>query len=102
MSRNGTHQLVKHLSSATPVVAHSQPLAYLEYHGDEVSCASKPMVIESAWPLVVNGHYWLTVLCTPTKLDYFLFGFLYNEALTSAPADVLALHIGRTPEAVIR
>jgi FdhD protein len=102
MSRNGTHQSVKHLSSATPVVAHSKPVAYLEYQGDEVSCASKPMVIESAWPLIVNGQYWLTVLCTPTKLDYFVLGFLYNEGLISGPADVLDLHIGQPPEAVIR
>jgi FdhD protein len=93
---------VEHLPSATPVVAHSQSVAYLEYQGDEVSCASKPMVIESAWPLIVNDQYWLTVLCTPTKLDYFVLGFLYNEGLISGPADVLGLHIGQTPEAVIR
>jgi FdhD protein len=60
------------------------------------------MVIESAWPLIVNDQYWLTVLCTPTKLDYFVLGFLYNEGLICGPADVLDLHIGQPPEAVIR
>ena len=60
------------LESLAPVVAHSEPLAYLEYLGEDMSDANKPVVIESAWPLTVNGEPWLTILCTPIKLDYFV------------------------------
>jgi FdhD protein len=64
--------------------------------------ASKPMILESAWPLVVNGTHWLTVLCTPTQLDYFVLGFLFNEGIITGPDDVLDLQISQPPEEVIR
>lgn len=85
------------LESLAPVVAHSEPLAYLEYLGEDISDANKPVVIESAWPLIVNGERWLTVLCTPIKLDYFALGFLYNEGLITSPDDMLDLQIGQAP-----
>lgn len=85
------------LESLAPVVAHSEPLAYLEYLGEDMSDANKPVVIESAWPLTVNGEPWLTILCTPIKLDYFVLGFLYNEGLITSPDDVLDLQIGQAP-----
>ena len=85
------------LKSLTPVVAHSEPLAYLEYLGEDISDVNKPVVIESAWPLTVNGERWLTILCTPIKLDYFVLGFLYNEGLITSPDDVLDLQIGQAP-----
>jgi FdhD protein len=59
--------------------------------------ANKSVVIESAWPLIVNGERWLTILCTPIKLDYFVLGFLYNEGLITSPDDVLDLQIGQAP-----
>jgi FdhD protein len=105
MSKNGKYASVE--SQIWPTfqpafVAHSEPVSYQQYLGDEVNYASKPVVIESAWPLIVNGEHWLTVLCTPTKLDYFVLGFLYNEGLITSPTDVLDLQIGQPPEATIR
>jgi len=89
---------VTNLESLAPVVAHSEPLAYLEYLGEDISDANKPVVIESAWPLIVNGERWLTILCTPIKLDYFVLGFLYYEGLITSPDDVLDLQIGQAPK----
>ncbi len=86
----------------TTLVAESQPVTYLDCHGGEVSWASKPMILESAWPLIVNGTHWLTVLCTPIHLNYFVMGFLFNEGVISGPDDVLDLQISQPPEAVIR
>lgn len=102
MSRNGIHRPVDNLELSTPVVAHSEPVAYLQCQGDEADRSCKPVVIESAWPLVINDEHWLTVLCTPVKLDYFVLGFLFNEGLITSTADVLNLKIGQEPEAVIR
>lgn len=102
MSTNGTNRMQQNWAYLTPVVAHSEPVAYLEYVGEDADCASKPVVIESAWPLIVNGQHWLTVLCTPTKLAAFALGFLYNEGLISSPQEVLHIQIDQPPEGVIR
>ncbi len=64
--------------------------------------ATKLLVAEAAWPFIVNGEHWLTVICTPTKLEYFVLGFLYNEGLINNLEDVLDLQIGQAPEEVIR
>lgn len=95
MSTNGTQRSVNNPVSIAPTVVYSDPVVYLKCQGEEVSCASKPVVIESAWPITVNGQHWLTVLCTPIKLDYFVLGFLYNEGLIVSPDDVLDLYIGQ-------
>jgi len=83
-------------------VAHSDPVEYLEWQGDGSGPARKPMVIESAWTFMVNGEHWLTVLCTPVKMEYFVLGFLYNEGLISTPDDVLDLTVGPGSDRVIR
>ncbi len=90
------------LAPQPTALAHSEPVVYLQYLEDEGSWADKSLAIESAWPLIVNEEHWLTVLCTPTKLDYFVLGFLYNEGLISAPDEVLDLQIVPSPEAVIQ
>ena len=92
----------KDMGSPIPLVADSQPVAYLECREGEVNWASKPVILESAWPLIVNGTHWLTVLCTPTQLDYFVLGFLFNEGVISGPDGVLDLQISQPPEGVIR
>jgi len=107
MSRNGNGKFrsikkLVHPTFQSVVVAYSEPVSYLQYLGDDVSCASKSMVIETAWPLIINGEHWLTLLCTPTKMRYFVLGFLYNEGLITTPNDVLDLQIGEAPESVIR
>jgi FdhD protein len=102
MSTNGTHRLKQNLESLAPTVACSEPFIYREYLGEGVDYARKPVIIESAWPLIINGQNWLTVLCTPTKLDYFVLGFLHNEGLITNPEEVLHLQIDQPPEGVIR
>jgi FdhD protein len=77
------------------MVAHSGPIVYLECQGNTISGASKPVVTEMALPLIVNGQHWLTVLCTPNKLDSFVLGFLYNEGVIASLDDVLDLQISQ-------
>lgn len=108
MSTNGTHaqSLIEYanvwpVDGHGPTIASSELIVYLERDGEELQLASKPIVLESAWPLVVNGQLWLTLLCTPTKLRYFVLGFLFNEGLIRGLDDVLSLRIGEPPEEVI-
>ncbi len=66
-----------------------------------LTLAHKAIVLETAWPLVVNGHHWLTLLCTPTNLEAFVLGFLFNEGIIQGLYDVRNLRVRETPEAVI-
>jgi FdhD protein len=102
MPDNGTHRTEQCLASIVPMVAYSESVAFLECRDGETSCASKPVVLETVWSLVVNAEHWLTVLCSPNQLGYFALGFLYNEGLINSTDDVLDLRIGPASEAVIR
>lgn len=99
---NPTAPCVAQSRYTAPLVAHGNPVTYLECRGNYVVCTTKTMVIETALPFLVNGQHWLTVLCTPAKLDCFVVGFLYNEGLIAGAEDILDLTIGLPPEEVIR
>lgn len=43
--------------------------------------------------LTVNGALWLTCLCMPADLDALAVGFLFNEGLIEAPADVALVRV---------
>ena len=86
----------------SPIVAHSEPITLLECQGNDAIWATKPIVLESLLPLIINDKPWLTVLCTPIKLRYFALGFLHNEGLISCLDDVLDLRIDQPPEVAIR
>ncbi len=51
------------------------------------------IVQESAWALVVNGMPWVTLMCTPEKLDHLALGFLANEGVIQAMADVASVEV---------
>jgi FdhD protein len=50
--------------------------------------------------LTVNGEVWLTFMCTPADLDALAVGFLFNEGLIEAPADVAAVRVCPTGQNV--
>ena len=86
----------------SPIVAHSEPVTLVGRRGDYAIWATKPIVLESLLPLIINDEHWLTVLCTPIKLRCFALGFLYNEGLISCLDDVVDLRIDQPPEVAIR
>ncbi len=82
-------------------LAGSEPVSYIEIEEEAVSPARKAIVLETAWPLVINGQHWLTLLCTPTHLEAFVLGFLFNEGIIQGLDDVRSLRIQEAPEALI-
>ena len=84
-----------------PAIASSEPVPYLEANGSGYSLAHKAVVLETSWPLVVNGKHWLTLLCTPNRLESLVLGFLFNEGIIEELSDVRDLTIRESPEAVI-
>lgn len=63
----------------------------MDYH--VVFIKDQPVVQESAWALVVNGMPWITLMCTPEKLDYLALGFLANEGVIRDMADVASVEV---------
>ncbi|MEW6276647.1 MAG: formate dehydrogenase accessory sulfurtransferase FdhD [Bacillota bacterium] len=43
--------------------------------------------------IYVNGQELVTVLCTPTRLNYLVLGFLYAEGIISGPDDVVMMRV---------
>jgi FdhD protein len=49
---------------------------------------STGVIGETDVTLFVNGEEWLTLACTPTNLEALAVGFLYNEGIVRAMADI--------------
>ncbi len=49
--------------------------------------------LEKEFTVYVNLQELVTVLCTPTKLNYFVLGFLYSEGIISGMDDVLMMRV---------
>lgn len=55
-----------------------------------------PVTLPSETPLAiyVNGQKLVTILCTPTKLNYLVLGFLYSEGIITNVNEVASIRIG--------
>ncbi len=82
-------------------IAVGGPVPYWEIADGAATLAYKPMIRETPWTLLVNGQHWLTLLCTPTDLQAFVLGFLFNEGIIEQLADVSSLEIVEAPEAQV-
>jgi FdhD protein len=54
---------------------------------------SKPAPVEAPIALYVNDRRWVTLLCTPSQLNYLALGFLYTSRVISSPDDVLYMRV---------
>jgi FdhD protein len=45
-------------------------------------------IVETPVSLTVNGHVWLTFMCTPVNLEAMSLGFLYNEGILESMEEV--------------
>jgi len=48
---------------------------------------------EAAITLSINGREWVTLMCTPTRLNFLTLGFLYTSRVISSPADVQYMRV---------
>ncbi len=60
-----------------------QNFTILRYDGDAHALEemTRPIVVEHACELIVNGDKWLTFICSPDHLEALGIGFLWNEAV---------------------
>jgi FdhD protein len=71
----------------------SQAVPLRRYRAHQWETAAAEAVVEAPVSLTVNGVHWVTFMCTPTELDALAVGFLFNEGMIGAPADVADVHV---------
>lgn len=61
----------------------SQNFTIWKYDGNshKLEEMQRPIVVEHACELIVNGEKWLTFICSPDNLEALAIGFLWNEAV---------------------
>ncbi|MGE5124030.1 MAG: formate dehydrogenase accessory sulfurtransferase FdhD [Acidobacteriaceae bacterium] len=60
----------------------------LHYLGGKWETREMGAIAESPVTLSVNGHPWLTFMCTPTDLEALAVGFLYNEGVIDSQEEI--------------
>ncbi len=53
----------------------------VRYHAGKWETLGAGVIVETPVTLTVNGHVWLTFMCTPTDLEALAVGFLYDEGV---------------------
>jgi FdhD protein len=66
---------------------------YLRVRGDRADEIRGDVVREQPLTVYVNGERFLTLLCTPVKLEALVLGYLWMEKVITAPADVARLEV---------
>ena len=79
---------------------------FLRIHGGAVDEIHGEVVREQPLTIYVDGEKFLTVLCTPTKLEALVLGYLWMEKVITNPEDVRTLEVspvdGRAEVTLVR
>jgi len=60
----------------------------VRYHAGNWETLGAGVIVETPVTLTVNGHVWLTFMCTPTDLEALAIGFLYNEGMIKSREEI--------------
>lgn len=63
----------------------SQPL---RYRAGKWETLGTGVIAETPVTLSINGHVWLTFMCTPTDLEALAVGFIFNEGVISSKDEI--------------
>jgi len=66
---------------------------YLRLRGDQFEEVRKEVVREQPLTVSVNGERFLTLLCSPTKLDALVVGYLWMEKVIASAGEVTGLEL---------
>jgi FdhD protein len=68
-------------------------ITYLHYHSGTWESVQARVIAEMPVTLTVNGHEWLTFMCTPVDLEAMAVGFLFNEKLISSREEIALTYV---------
>jgi FdhD protein len=71
----------------------TQETTYSRYSGGAWSVVSNPVPKELPITVYINEQELVTILCTPTKLNCLLVGYLYVEGIISHPNEILSVRL---------
>ena len=66
---------------------------FLRLRGDQLEEVKKEVVREQPLTVYVNGERFLTLLCSPTKLDALVVGYLWMEKVIASVGEVTGLEL---------
>lgn len=72
----------------------------LHYHDGKWDTQGSGVIVETPVTLSVNGHIWLTFMCTPTDLEALGVGFLFNEGVIKSKDDIEVVKVCPTGDNV--
>ena len=71
----------------------SPDIKYISFSSGKWSNASTAVPAEMALTIYMDGTELVTILCTPTKLNCLVLGFLYSEGIISGMSDVASMRV---------
>lgn len=75
------------------MVSSLKRIKYHQHRSGEFTAVDADLIVEKPVHLFVNGHQWLTFMCTPNYLEALGVGFLYNEAAIDSLDEVADVHV---------
>ncbi len=82
------------VQEAQATITLQEPLYYRYTPGSGLQpVTAKPAPIEAPITLYINDRPWVTLLCTPSRLNYLALGFLYTSRVIQSPDDVLYMRV---------
>ena len=82
------------------MMAKSQSSQTLRYRAGKWETLGTGVIAETPVTLSVNGHLWLTFMCTPTDLEALAVGFLFNEGVIKSTEELELVKVCPTGENV--
>lgn len=77
-----------------------RPVLLFEFRDGTRSPVEASVIAEAAVSMTVNGIPWFSFLCTPHDLPALAVGFLFNEGIVSARAEVTSVSVSARRESV--
>jgi len=82
------------MANEEPSIQGAAPdIKYSSFSSGKWSNASTAVPAEMALTLYINDTELVTILCTPTKLNCLVLGFLYSEGIISGMSDVASMRV---------
>lgn len=78
----------------------SQSSQTLRYRAGKWETRGAGVIAETPVTLSVNGHIWLTFMCTPTDLEALAVGFIFNEGVIQGKDEIELVKVCPTGENV--
>lgn len=70
------------------MMSKTHPSKTLRYRAGKWETLGSGVITETPVTLSVNGHIWLTFMCTPTDLEALAVGFIFNEGVIKSKDEI--------------